>query len=191
MVWLQGDQYDRGAVVLDCFKKGFAPRIILSGNNILLGADVRPGEDNISLQQMESWLLKRGVPQEAIVIEDQSMNTHDQGIHLCSMAKERGWETLMVVGSLPHYQARYYLTFLHAQKETGWQGRIIPAAVKISLTDIPGGRDMPAATLMEAEEAKIGLYQAKGHVATFEEGFRALAEIDRIHAAVTETEDTI
>jgi len=37
IVWLQGDRYDRGNKVLELFKKGFAPKILVSGNNVRVG----------------------------------------------------------------------------------------------------------------------------------------------------------
>ncbi len=175
IVWLQGDRYDRGDVTLDLYKQGKAPKIVLSGNNVLLGVGPRPGEDNVSLEEMKSWLLERGVPEEAIEIESNSMNTRDQSLHICEMAKQRGWKSVIMVGSFPHYQARYYLTFLQGKKETGWNGTVIPAAAMLNVDQIPGGRDKTAGELMEEEFEKILAYQEKGHVASFEEGITSLS----------------
>jgi uncharacterized SAM-binding protein YcdF (DUF218 family) len=179
IVWLQGDRYDRAGTTFDLYRRGTAPFIVISGNNALIGEGKRPGENNISLEEMESWLLKRGVPRSAILFDSSSMNTRDQSLNISVMAKERGWKACTIVGSYPHYQGRYYLTFLRGQKEAGWDGRVIPAAVMLDPLQIPGGRDRPAGELMEEEFEKIIEYQRKGHVAPFEEGIEALERWDR------------
>lgn len=175
IVWLQGDRYDRGDVTLDLYKKEKASNIILSGNNVLLGVGPRLGEDNVSLEEMKVWLLERGVPEEAIEIESNSMNTRDQSLHICEIAKQRDWKSVIMVGSFPHYQARYYLTFLQGKKEKNWDGKVIPVAAVLRMNQIPGGRDKTAGELMKEEFVKILAYQAKGHVASFEEGITSLS----------------
>jgi hypothetical protein len=174
IIWLQGDRYDRADVVLDIYKKRFASKIVLSGNNVLIGIGVRPGEDNVSLYDMEKWLLEHGVPSEAIVMEPHSMNTRDQSLNVCEMAKKNSWNAITIVGSSPHYQARYYLTFLKGKQEKGWKGKIIPASIRLCLSQLPGGRDKTVGELMEEEYEKILAYKKKDHVASFDEGIQEL-----------------
>lgn len=50
IIWLQGDRFDRAQKCLDLYQAGFAPLLVLTGNNQFLGKDVRPEEDNVSLQ---------------------------------------------------------------------------------------------------------------------------------------------
>jgi hypothetical protein len=166
-------------VTLDLYRNGSAPVIIISGNDTLIGKDPRPGEENVSLGEMRAWLKERGVPDEAIIMERESMNTRDQSLHVCKMAKRRGWRALTMVGSYPHYQARYYLTFLQGKKETGWDGDIRSAAAVLGPDQIPGGRDKTAGELMEDEFRKILEYEKRGHCVPLEEGIREMRQHGR------------
>lgn len=176
IVWLQGDRFDRGLKTLELFNNGWAPKIIISGNDELIGPGKRPGENNVSLQEMKQWLLERGLNNKDIIVENQSFNTRDQALNVLNLVKKNEWKQIIIVGSMPHYQARYFLTFLKAAEELSWGGKIINQFVMIADNKKPGGRKKVAKELMANEFKKIDEYQVKGHVAGIETGISYLTQ---------------
>ncbi|MFA6446634.1 MAG: YdcF family protein [Patescibacteria group bacterium] len=167
IIWLQGDRFNRAQKCLNLYQAGFAPLLVLTGNNQLLGKDVRPEEDNVSLQQMQDWLMERGVPEGDILIEDKSLNTRDQAVQMIDLAVSRNWSALLLVGS-SYYQMRAFLTFLKYAQEMNWTGRIVNQPVIIPTESIPQGREKTAAEYFTLELEKINKYQ--DHVASIQAG---------------------
>jgi len=157
IVWLQGDRLDRGPKTLELFQAGFAPVILLTGNNVLLGPDARLEEDNIGLLEMRSWLMERGVPADSILVDDRSMNTRDQAIKTLDLAAKNNWRVILLVGS-GYYQPRAFLTFLNCAHAVSWPGRIVNQAATAPWDSIPSGRRKTAATCLEMEKMKIQNY---------------------------------
>ncbi|MBI4779213.1 YdcF family protein [Candidatus Falkowbacteria bacterium] len=174
IVWLQGDRYDRGPKTLELFKKGLALKIIISGNNKLIGPKKRPGENNVSLKDMKRWLLRREVKNKDIIIDADSLNTRDQSLNVSKIAKKNRWKKIIIVGSYPHYQARYFLTFIKGAAEVGWRGKIINQFARLPENKKPGGRKETAGELTAEEFKKIEEYQLKGHVADIRSGINYL-----------------
>ena len=102
IVWLQGDGYDRGMKVLNLFRDGWAPKIVVSGNDKLIDPDKRPAESNISLTQTVEWLEKRGVKEHQIIIEKNSFNTKEQAENTLKMTQKEKWKKIILVTSLYH-----------------------------------------------------------------------------------------
>lgn len=172
IVWLQGDRFDRGAVALALYQQGRAPRILLTGNNELVGESTRPGETNVRIDAMANWLIERGVPASAIEQDSQSMHTRDQAVFAVDRALREAWSTLIVVASR-HHLLRAYLTFLQRCDEAGWAGRLVPAHDGIDADATPAGRSLSARDVFESEVEKIQRYAA--HVFAPE---RALARLE-------------
>jgi len=158
IVWLQGDRYDRATKVFKLYREGWAKKIIISGNNILLGVKVRPGENNISLDSMKQFLLKKGVALKDLIIDDASMNTKEQAVRILKLAKAKKWSKLILVGS-SYYQPRALLTFLKQAENIGWEGEIINQARIIAWNKIPAGRNMTAKFLFNQEFKKVEKYK--------------------------------
>ncbi len=158
ILWLQGDQYDRASKVFELYKNGWSERVIISGNNVLIGDGTRLGEKNISLAQMKSFLLKKGVKEKDLIIDDGAMNTKEQAQHILKMAKDEKWSKLLLVGS-SYYQPRAFLTFLKQAKNIEWKGKIINQPAIIALNKKPAGRDMTAELLSKQEFEKIKKYK--------------------------------
>ncbi len=158
IVWLQGDRFDRGPKVLDLFNKKYAPQIMITGNNRLVGPKARPGEDNVSLTEMYTWLIEQGVPKNSLLIDEQSMNTKDQATTVIASAIKQNWQKIILVGS-SFYQPRAFLTFLKTARVLGFAGRIINQPVIISDDATPSGRRQIVAALFEEEIKKIDQYQ--------------------------------
>ncbi len=167
IIWLQGDRYDRGNKVLELFLAGWAPLIVVTGNNRLIGPRIKPGEDNISISEMVEWLRQRNVQDDQILIDENSFNTKDQAWFVINLAKQNHWQYFLLVGS-SYYQPRAFLTFL---KQVQWQeygGLIINQPYVVPDAEVPGGRDKSAAEMIKQEFEKIFKYH--NDVATLDEG---------------------
>jgi uncharacterized SAM-binding protein YcdF (DUF218 family) len=158
IVWLQGDRYDRGRKVLNLFRGGWAPKIVVSGNDLLIGPDKIPGENNVSLTEMVKWLKKRGIKSRQIIIDGQSFNTLDQAKNIFMLIKEKRWKKIILVASLYH-QPRAFLTFLKESRRTGWTGRIVNQPAMLNLQKKPSGRNKTASDLIFDEIGKIKKYR--------------------------------
>jgi len=157
IIWLQGDRYERASKVLKLFKQGYAKKILISGNNVLIGPRARPGENNISLERMKEFLLKKGLNKKDIIVDDKSMNTKDQAEQVFKLAKKRSWLRLILVGS-SYYQPRAFLTFLKQSERMKWPGRIINQPALIPWDKKLAGGDKSAKIIFNQELAKIKKY---------------------------------
>lgn len=166
IVWLQGNEYDRGKKSLELYRGGFAPFVVVTGNNTRI-VDI----GTVRLDDMVAWLTAHDVPRDVIIIDDQSINTHDQSVCVLATARARDWKAILLVGS-PHYQLRAFLTFLKQAQRIGWQGRIINQPVAIGWNAKPSGRSKTTEEAFHDEIAKLSKY--KDHVATVAEGLRYL-----------------
>lgn len=158
IVWLQGDRYDRAPKVFKLYKEGWAKKIIISGNNVLIGGKKRVGENNISLDEMKNYLLKKGIERKSILIDDGAMNTKDQAKHILKIALNKKWSKLILVGS-SYYQPRAFLTFLKQAEKLKWVGKIVNQPAIIAGDKKPSGRDKSARIFLGEELKKIEKYQ--------------------------------
>ncbi len=156
IIWLQGDRFDRGHKVLDLYKNKFSDKILISGNNLLIG-DKREGENNISLNEMINFLIDNGVDKKNIIIDDKSMNTKDQAKNIFKTIKRKKWNRIILVGS-SYYQPRAFLTFLKELKRANWKGSIINQPCIINLNRKPSGREKTAKLLLLEEFVKVNKY---------------------------------
>lgn len=171
VVWLQGDRYDRAGKTLNLYNNGWAKIIIISGNNVLIGNEVRVGENNISLNKMKDYLLRKGIQEKNIIVDDGSMNTRDQAEHILKIAKSKNWSKLILVGS-SFYQPRAFLTFLKQTEKVKWTGRIINQPALVAWNKKPSGRDKTAKIIFSQELEKIEKY--KKDLSTISQGIKYL-----------------
>lgn len=167
VVWLQGNRYDRGRKVLNLFRKKMAKKIIISGNNQLIGSEKRIGEDNISLDEMFKWLEDKGADTKRIIIEKQSFDTKDQASNVLKIAKRNKWKKIILVASLYH-QLRVFLTFLKSAKRINWKGILINQPVIVNWNRVPSGGNKTAKKLFRDELEKIEKYH--NDISTVKEG---------------------
>lgn len=170
IIWLQGDRYDRGNKVLDLYKNKFSNKILISGNNLLIG-DKREGENNISLDEMLDFLLYNGVNRKNIIIDSRSMNTKDQAKNIFKIIKNKKWNKVILVGS-SYYQPRAFLTFLKESGRINWTGLIINQSFVVNLNKKPSGRDKTAKLLLAEEFVKINKY--RDDLSLIEDGIKYL-----------------
>lgn len=158
IIWLQGDRYDRELTVIQLFRDGWSDKIIISGNNILIGEKIKPGENNISLNEMKDRLSKNGIPHYSIIVDDGAMNTKEQAEHIFKITEKRKWLKLILVGS-SYYQPRAFLTFLKQAKKTQWNGTIINQPAFVAWDQQPSGRNETTEIIFKQEFEKISKYK--------------------------------
>jgi uncharacterized SAM-binding protein YcdF (DUF218 family) len=92
-----GDAGDRLLYGAALFKQGKAPQIICTGNVATGGLAGRPASED-----MAELLTLVGIPDQAIVTETRSENTHDHAVLLCPILQERGAARVLLVTSAMH-----------------------------------------------------------------------------------------
>ncbi len=162
IVWLQGNEFDRGTKVLELYHAGHASKIFVTGNNT---RQVDVG--TVTVQAIVRWLKHRGIPDAAIVVDDASESTRDQSETVIRVAKQSGWSKMLLVGST-HHQLRSFLMFLHQARVQGWEGRIINQPVSIDWNTRPSGRTKTTGEAFAEEVEKIQTYTHS--IASLEEG---------------------
>ena len=170
VIWLQGDRYDRAKKVLEIYRSKLAKLVVISGNNILIGPSTRVRENNIGLSDMKNYLIENGVSQNDIIINDGVTNTKEQAIQIIKLAKQINWRKIILVTSAYH-QPRTFLSFVKATHLFSYNGKIINQGVKISDDKIISGRPVGIGFLMKEELNKIKVYQLKGDIASYVDGF--------------------
>ena len=89
-VWMDGRLSNaltyRCEAALDAWKDGVAPVIIVCGAQ---GRD----EPTTEAAAMRQWMLDRGVPEDAVIAEDTSVNTRENLINARSIMAANGWRT--------------------------------------------------------------------------------------------------
>lgn len=109
IVVVSGDD-DRIKQGIDLYKKGYAPRIILSGA-------AREGFiSNALVMHIEA--SRAGVPNEAVIIEEKAYNTYENALYTKEIVLSEGMNNLILVSS-PYHQRRVYETFRSVFKDTG------------------------------------------------------------------------
>jgi hypothetical protein len=170
VIWLEGDVDDRVAKCIELIQRNYAPTIVLSGGN------PQPEVGAIPSWDMKKTFLDAGIPEEKIVLEDQSKHTKQQAENVLRIAQERGWTKIILVAS-PYHQIRAFLTFLAELQKIGLADRIkmMNAPADVSWFREVSGRGREAVDLFTQEESpRIQEYQEKGDVAQVEEGIAYL-----------------
>ena len=165
IVLLEGDGFARVDETARLFKEGYAP-------NVFSGIADNPDYGSFPLSVVKPKLLAAGIPENAIIHEDQSTNTREQAVEIMKLVEKHGWKTILLVASHYH-QYRAFLTFLQAMKESNLNIDIInaPARNLSWIEQTPWGRRID---LLEAEFERIDKYRELGHIASYEEAVKYL-----------------
>ncbi len=88
------------------YRSGAARTVIVTGS--------RPASEDAgdALEASSRFLQELGVPVSAIAIEDHSGNTRDSAVHIAALARQRGWERLVLVTDSTHMR-RTRAAFAH------------------------------------------------------------------------------
>jgi len=146
---------DRGA---ELYLQGWAPILIFSGGlgNVTKGIWKDPEAD-----QFARIALDKGVPAEAIFIENQSTNTGENILFTQRLLQEKGLDpqTFLLVQK-PYMERRSYATF----KQHWPEKKLIVTSPQISFEEYPTA-DIPmerVINIMVGDLQRIRIYPAKG-----------------------------
>lgn len=166
IVLLEGDGLARYKKAATLYNNGLAPKVCFSGNF----DDAKSGA--YVFEVIKPLLIKEGVREEDLLYENKSRNTYEQAVEIMKMAQVYKWKRITIVAS--HYHTyRAFLTFLRQQ-------RIMKPDLFMdvaSVNDLDWYEETGYGSrieLLRAEFDKIGIYQEKGHVSSYEEGIAYL-----------------
>jgi uncharacterized SAM-binding protein YcdF (DUF218 family) len=164
IVLLTGDGYSRVDKVVSLFESNISDKIIISGGLH------HPEEGSLLASVISESIKSKGVPKGAIIIDDESKNTYEQAQTVMGIAKEKNWNSIILVATHYH-QYRAFLTFLKVKNSLMLNINLINSPVQgVSwFEETKSGRRID---LLVKEFHKIDEYQKKGHVASFEEGVK-------------------
>jgi uncharacterized SAM-binding protein YcdF (DUF218 family) len=89
---------DRVLYAAALYREGKAPAVLLSGGSI----DWQETGETSPAADMSSLLQQLGVPQEAIWLEENSLNTYENAVHCHQILEERGINQILLVTSALH-----------------------------------------------------------------------------------------
>jgi uncharacterized SAM-binding protein YcdF (DUF218 family) len=167
-VCLEGDTTLRLETTLVLFQKKIINYVIVSG-----GVEENSALDELPANQMRRFLIDKGIPSEAIDMDEKSVTTHEHPIQVLDIAKKKGFTELMIITSR-HHLVRAYLRFLGFLMEENLPIRLYgyPAGTFGSLFQrIPKRGSYRMKILLIQELTKIRTYHG---LASFEEAFAFL-----------------
>ncbi|ADG05245.1 YdcF family protein [Kyrpidia tusciae] len=118
---------------LDLYRRGYAPRILVSGGQRRPGA---PSEADV----MADYLRVRGVPPRALIVEDLSSDTVENLLFSSRLMKIHGWRRAVVVTSAYHLPRALWLARLAGLDASGYA----PASADVLGTWMYALREIPA-----------------------------------------------
>ena len=123
IVTLGGGSGERDQMAADLYKAGYAKKILLTG----LGGIVDSGQ---SFYQSSSslFLIKQGVPAEALLFDGLSVNTHQEALNLAALLTAHHWHSALVVSDPPHLR-RINFCLQPVFKKAGLSYRLISSTV--------------------------------------------------------------
>lgn len=161
IVLLEGDGLHRYQKSVELFNQGWAKKIIFSGGITDYEYGSFPFSDVIP------HILKNGVPEDAMIFENKSLNTKEQATEVIKILNYNKWKSIILVASHEH-QYRAYLTFL--RQIIDLNNNIIvynsPARNLGWFNDSGWGNRFDR---IDIEFEKIDKYSKLGHLATFKE----------------------
>jgi uncharacterized SAM-binding protein YcdF (DUF218 family)/glycosyltransferase involved in cell wall biosynthesis len=109
-----GGTEERVQYAVDVFKRGLANRMVLSSGYVYSFPEA---------QVMRSLAMQQGVPDDAIIIEERSTDTHQNVEYVNGILKSRGWRSALLVSS-PYHMRRALMVWRKSAPDV----RIVPAA---------------------------------------------------------------
>lgn len=163
------DGHARAHMALELFKQQAAPLVLLLG-----GRHEPPAIEGAAA--LGSHLLGAGIAPERLMIESQSLNTHEQAEALVAAIALGHWSRVLLVASAYHLP-RAWLTTLASLTRAGLDAQVhllaVPATPCAWFAAPPGGTRLRV-DLQRDEAEKVVTYRALGHCASYAEGLAYL-----------------
>lgn len=161
IILLEGDGLNRYRKAVELYNQNIATKIVFSGNI----TDYEYG--SFPLSDVLPYIVKEGVPADAVIHEPKSLNTREQAIEVVRMAMANKWKRLALVASHEH-QYRAYLTFLREvlDKKSGIILYNAPVRNLGWFKKLGWGIRFER---LEQEFIRIEKYSQLGHLATYKE----------------------
>ena len=86
---------DRLLYAADLYQQGIADQLLITGGTL-------PGDDSSEADEMAQILGIMGVPHEALILEDQALNTYDNGRFSKAILEERNINKIILITSAMH-----------------------------------------------------------------------------------------
>lgn len=134
--------------VVDLWPTGVAPLVVVTGGNL-------PGDRFTEAEASAAYLIERGVPESAILLEDDGSSTYESLVGVEEILDRRGVDDVLVVTD-PYHALRSRLT----ANEVG-----LNASVSSTDTSIVTGRDAFWRHLEEAGGVAVGRVIGFGRLA--------------------------
>ena len=123
VVALAGGDGERLHAAIELYKRGLAPRFLITGPDTPL-LPVYTGGDSLTQAEVKRRIaVKRGIPAEAIVMKLEATSTIDEAKSVLAACREQGWHSVLVVTS-PFHTRRSRATFHSVLKGSGVEARI-------------------------------------------------------------------
>ena len=161
IILLEGDGLNRYQKAVELYNQNIATKIVFSGNI----TDYEYG--SFPFSDVLPYILKEGIPVDAVIHEDKSLNTREQAIEVVKMAIINEWKRLVLVASHEH-QYRAYLTFLREVLDRKSDIVLYIAPVR-NLRWFNKSEWGIRFERLEQEFVRIERYSQLGHLATYRE----------------------
>lgn len=97
IVALGGGGIERLQIALKLYEEGYAKRILLTGLENVHGRN-----DHHYRHWRSQFLLKRGVPPEALLFDHESANSYEEANSISDVMRINRWHTSLVISDPPH-----------------------------------------------------------------------------------------
>ncbi len=125
--------------VVELWPQGRAPLVVATGGN-------RPGDRFTEAQASAAYLEERGVPADAVLLEDQGTNSYESLRGVAALLKARGLDEVLIVTD-PYHSLRTKLI----AEQVGLTAHVSPTP-----TSVVQGRDELSRDLLEAAGVALG-----------------------------------
>ena len=131
-VWMDGRMSNvltyRCQAALEAWQRGIAPVIVVCGGQ---GRDDPCPE----AEAMQAWMLRQGVPEDALIVENQSLNTKQNLTNALAIMEARGFQTAALCTSDYHLRRTLWLA-----RDVGMQATGIAAPSTKDVVSVVRGR---------------------------------------------------
>jgi uncharacterized SAM-binding protein YcdF (DUF218 family) len=125
--------------VADLWPQGLAPLVVATGGN-------RPGDRFTEAEASAAYLAERGVPADAILLEDQGTSSYESLRNVAELLEQRGLDDVLIVTD-PYHSLRSRLI----AEQVGLRAHVSPTT-----TSVVTGSDLARHQLQEAAGVAVG-----------------------------------